>query len=86
MWWRQVVKYSSRRGLCCDKGYYDLYKGSYEKHATKFSHVDESGTASMVDVGDKDVTERKAKAAASVLVGPQVFSLIKANNVKKVMC
>ena len=29
----------------------------------KLSHVDASGTAQMVDVGDKDVTKRRAVAS-----------------------
>ena len=31
---------------------------------SKLSHVDESGAANMVDVGDKPVTQREARAAA----------------------
>ena len=66
-----------------DKNYYSEYKKSYEKHAESFSHVDASGQASMVDVKDKSVTFRKATATASVLVGTEVYNLIKANNIKK---
>jgi len=66
----------------CD--YYDKYRSSYDEHYQRsLSHVDDSGKASMVDVGDKDVTIRSAKARATVDVGSQVFALIKANAVKK---
>ena len=61
-----------------------MYKDTYTEHAKKFTHIDEkSGKAKMVDVGDKTITERFAKAKASVFVGNEVFELIKANNVKK---
>ena len=65
----------SRRQL---SDYYSIYKNSYEDHAAKFSHIDEkTGQAKMVDVGEKQVTKRSAKAKASVFVGYEVFALIK---------
>jgi len=67
----------------CDNSYYSIYKETYDEHAKKLSHLDDSGKASMVDITDKKETLRKAKAKASVLVGPEVFQLIKANHVKK---
>jgi molybdenum cofactor biosynthesis protein MoaC len=71
-------------GLQGQMDYYSQYKNSYEEHMQKtFSHVDEAGKASMVDVGDKDVTKRSAKAMAFVFVGTEVFNMIKANNVAK---
>ena len=75
-----MIRFNSSTG---DNNYYSEYKKSYEKHAESFSHVDASGQASMVDVKDKSVTFRKATATASVLVGTEVYNLIKANNIKK---
>lgn len=40
------------------------------------SHVDESGTAQMVDVGDKDVSRRRAVATALITTRPEVIDMI----------
>ncbi len=42
----------------------------------KLTHFDERGNAHMVDVGDKDVTERVAVARASVRMQPATLKLI----------
>lgn len=49
----------------------------------KLSHVDESGKANMVDVSDKDVTKRIAKASGKISVSSDVICAIKDNQVKK---
>ena len=41
------------------------------------THFDERGNARMVDVGDKDVTERVATAKASVIMQPATLKLIR---------
>ena len=41
------------------------------------THFDERGNARMVDVGDKDVTERRATARASVVMQPATLALIR---------
>ena len=41
------------------------------------THFDERGNARMVDVGDKDVTERVATARASVVMQPATLALIR---------
>jgi cyclic pyranopterin phosphate synthase len=41
------------------------------------THFDERGNARMVDVGDKDVTERVATATASVIMQPATLKLIR---------
>ena len=41
------------------------------------THFDERGNARMVDVGDKDVTERLATATASVIMQPATLALIR---------
>lgn len=49
----------------------------------KLTHLDASGRASMVDVGQKDVTERLAVARGAVTMQPETLQLIIEGNVKK---
>ena len=42
----------------------------------KFSHIDEKGDPSMVDVSDKAVTTRMAKAQSVVVLPPEVLEII----------
>jgi cyclic pyranopterin phosphate synthase len=51
--------------------------------APKLSHIDAEGTATMVDVSDKDVTERTATATGSVGMQPATIALIRDGLVKK---
>ena len=48
-----------------------------------FSHLDKDGKASMVDVGDKSITERKAAARAVVRMREETLSAILDNQLKK---
>ena len=48
-----------------------------------FSHVDESGKASMVDVGSKTITERYAKAQAKIYASSGTLDMILKNEHKK---
>lgn len=48
-----------------------------------FTHFNESGKAFMVDVGEKDVTLRTARASAKVFVNKDTFDLIKNGGMKK---
>lgn len=48
-----------------------------------FTHFDDNGKARMVNVSDKDVTQRTATAGASVLVNADTFALIKSGGMKK---
>jgi len=41
------------------------------------SHVDEGGTARMVDVGDKPITARRAVAGCRVRVRPETLALVR---------
>ncbi|MGF1502456.1 MAG: cyclic pyranopterin monophosphate synthase MoaC [Paracoccaceae bacterium] len=43
---------------------------------TGFTHFDAAGRARMVDVGDKDVTERTATARGAVLMRPETLAMI----------
>lgn len=53
------------------------------KNMEDFTHFNEQGRAKMVDVGEKNITERKATAAARVLVSRETFDLIKTGGMKK---
>ncbi|MCZ6703190.1 MAG: cyclic pyranopterin monophosphate synthase MoaC [Ignavibacteria bacterium] len=48
-----------------------------------FSHIDKNGKVAMVDVSEKNITERTAEAYAEVKVSKKVFSKIKLNEVAK---
>ncbi|GAB3994140.1 cyclic pyranopterin monophosphate synthase MoaC [Nocardioides marmoraquaticus] len=49
----------------------------------RLTHVDETGAARMVDVGDKSVTQRSATASGRVLVSPEVVALLRGEGVPK---
>jgi len=51
--------------------------------AKKSNHTDESGQARMVDVGDKNITSRKAIAEISVNLNDDSFEAVKQNRSKK---
>jgi cyclic pyranopterin phosphate synthase len=48
-----------------------------------FSHIDESGRARMVDVGQKPDSERTAVARGEVILKPETLALIRAGLMKK---
>ncbi len=50
---------------------------------TKLTHIDENGTSRMVDVSEKEVTERMAVAHARVTMKPETFRLIMDKRVSK---
>jgi cyclic pyranopterin phosphate synthase len=49
----------------------------------KLTHIGNDGEARMVDVSDKDVTDRTATARGSVLMAPETLKLIIDGTVKK---
>ncbi len=49
----------------------------------QFSHTDDKGKASMVDVGDKPVQHRKAIARGFISLQPETIRLIRENEIKK---
>ena len=49
----------------------------------ELTHFDAEGKARMVDVTEKEVTERRATARASVLMKPETLRLIESGGVKK---
>jgi cyclic pyranopterin monophosphate synthase len=50
---------------------------------SELSHVDASGAARMVDVSDKDVTDRTARAAGRITMSPRTLQAIRDNALKK---
>ena len=50
---------------------------------TDLSHVDEQGQARMVDVGDKEISERRAVAEGRVLMQPETLEKIRTSALKK---
>ncbi|MAF95018.1 MAG: cyclic pyranopterin monophosphate synthase MoaC [Rhodospirillaceae bacterium] len=49
----------------------------------KFTHLDDEGNAVMVDVSDKQATERTATAKGSVIMQPETMALIQKGGVRK---
>ena len=49
----------------------------------RLTHIDESGEARMVDVGDKDVTDRVAVARGRIVMKPETLRLIRENGLEK---
>lgn len=49
----------------------------------KLTHIDESGAARMVDVSDKEMTERVAVAGGRVIMEPATLALIESGDAKK---
>lgn len=52
-------------------------------HNAQFSHVDQQGKASMVDVSDKALTRRIARAEGYITMSAQAFDMLKNNQHKK---
>ncbi len=50
---------------------------------TPLTHLNASGEAHMVDVGEKAATHRSATAKAQVVMKPQTLELVKSGNAKK---
>ncbi len=50
---------------------------------SKFSHLDKSGNASMVDVTDKVSTARIARAESKITMKPETISAIQDNSLPK---
>jgi cyclic pyranopterin phosphate synthase len=48
-----------------------------------FTHFDAAGQAHMVDVADKDVTKRVARAGGRILMQPATFALIRDGSARK---
>ena len=51
--------------------------------AGKLSHIDDKGKANMVDVGDKPIQKRTAKASGFISLNEDTIRLVRENNMKK---
>ena len=49
----------------------------------KFTHFDHDGKAIMVDISEKNVTERQASATSSISMNEETLNMIKSGNAKK---
>lgn len=49
----------------------------------ELSHIDEKGKAMMVDIGDKEIQHRIARAAGQILIDGETIRLIHENLIKK---
>lgn len=49
----------------------------------KLTHINEDGEVHMVDVGDKNVTQRQAVATSKILMSQAAFDAVKTGNLKK---
>ena len=49
----------------------------------RLTHIDDKGAAKMVDVSEKDITERVATASGRVTMAPATLKLIKQGEMKK---
>ena len=49
----------------------------------KFTHLDDEGNAVMVDVSNKQATQRTATAKGTMTMGPETMALIQAGGVEK---
>ena len=49
----------------------------------KLTHIDEQGSVKMVDVTDKDVTDREAIASGKIEMQPETLQLVTGGNIPK---
>ena len=49
----------------------------------KFTHFDDDGKAVMVDITEKNVTERTAVATGEIVMNSETFEAVKKGNIKK---
>ena len=54
-----------------------------DKKQSALSHLDSQGKASMVDITEKGISDREAKAQAVVVMQPETLDLVVAGNMKK---
>ncbi len=63
--------------------YQEARARSSNSPVTGLTHVDESGKASMVDVGSKAETQRVAVARGAVVMKPETLAMIRSNDIAK---
>lgn len=50
---------------------------------TRFTHIDDNGRAFMVDVGEKPISKRRAKAAGKIIMEAAALKAVENNSVEK---
>ncbi|MBR1735692.1 MAG: cyclic pyranopterin monophosphate synthase MoaC [Firmicutes bacterium] len=50
---------------------------------SELTHTDKNGKAAMVDVTDKEITERTARACGKIIMSAEAFEALKENALKK---
>lgn len=58
-------------------------QGDIPAEQARLSHLDEAGSARMVDVGAKQITRREARAEGRVVMAPETLALLLAGNLPK---
>jgi len=53
---------------------------------TQLTHFDEQGASRMVDVGNKEITDRVAVAHAKVIMKPETFQRVMDKKYTREMC
>ncbi|MEV5507935.1 cyclic pyranopterin monophosphate synthase MoaC [Streptomyces orinoci] len=56
---------------------------SAQDRPVRLTHLDDAGAARMVDVSEKDITARTARASGRVLVAPRVVELLRGGGIPK---
>lgn len=56
---------------------------TWSETVAKLTHTDERGKARMVDVGNKEITSRRAVASARVRISPETLEAIRKNALEK---
>ncbi len=62
---------------------YRAVRKAMQESSPNFTHLDAHGNAQMVDVTDKDITEREARAEAYVRMQPETLRMIEQGGHKK---
>lgn len=58
-------------------------ENSDNKNNKKLTHTDDSGKANMVEISNKEIVSRTAKARGKIYLSEETLKLIKENNIKK---
>ena len=61
----------------------DNHRSDTSDNSPSLTHVDGAGRANMVGVGHKKQTRRNARASGAILLGPEAFSRVAENSLKK---
>src|SRR4051812_39367246 len=83
-WWRtsrRCRRGRRCRGFCSSAGLSESHEPNVS--SDDLTHLDERGAARMVDVGDKEITDRTATAVGRLVVTPKVLELLVGDGIPK---